>query len=207
MSVEVLTEPSLLADSVTIHLRPAFELTDEQFFTLCQINGNLRLERTAHGDLIVMPPTGGETGNRNADITTQLYVWAKRNGTGAAFDSSTGFKLPDGADRSPDVSWITRERLAQLTPEQKKKFIPLCPDFVLELRSPTDNIEAVQAKMREYMENGARLGLLIDPLTRRVHIYRPDVATEILENPQQVSGESVLAGFTLDLREIWQPNI
>lgn len=212
MTTEVLTEP-LSAESegqdtaITLRLRPVIELTDDQFLELCQINSDLRLERTAQGDLIVMPPTVWMTGVRNSEIGMQLNVWAKRDGSGVATDSSAGFKLPNGAERSPDAAWLLRSRLAALTPEQKEKFLPLCPDFVIELRSPTDRLSRIQAKMAEYIENGARLGWLIDPKTRRVHVYRPRQAIAILENPQQVSGEPELPGFTLDLREIWEPNV
>lgn len=200
-------EPPKRESSVTVHLRPAVELTDEQFFDLCQINRDLRLERTAEGDLIVMPPTGGETGNRNADITRQVGNWTKTDGRGAAFDSSTGFKLPNGAERSPDAAWVLRTRLAELTPEQKQKFLPLAPDFVIELKSPTDTLEDVQAKMDEYIENGVRLGWLINPETRQVHVYRPGKAVEVLDNPFEISGDPELSGFILDLRGIWEPNI
>ncbi len=192
---------------LTIHLSPAVALTDDQFFELCQINSDLRLERNAKGDIIVMPPTGGETGNRNTSITGQLYSWSKRDGSGAVFDSSAGFKLPNGADRSPDAAWVSRERLSQLTPEQKKKFVPLCPDFVVELLSPADSIAATRAKMVEYIENGARLGWLIDPEARRVFVYRPGAPIEELKDPTHVSGDPELPGFTLDLEDIWKPNI
>ena len=190
-----------------LRLRPAIELTDDQFFELCQINRDLRLERTAQGDIVVMPPTGGETGNRNSEITRQLGNWAKKDRTGAAFDSSTGFKLPNGADRAPDAAWVSRERLAQLTPQQKEKFLPLCPDFAIELRSPSDKLETVQAKMEEYIENGARLGWLVDPQAKCVHVYRPGVMAQVLQGVLQVSGDPELLGFVLDLREIWEPGI
>ena len=207
MSEAILEQPAAVKGCVVIHLRPGLDITEEQFFLLAQQNRDLRLECTAEGDLIVMPPTGGATGNRNQEITRQVGNWTKVNGRGAAFDSSTGFKLPNGADRSPDAAWVRRERLAALTPEQKEKFLPLCPDFVIELRSPTDNLAVVQAKMEEYIANGAQLGWLINPETRRVHVYRPGTQTEILEQPEAVSGDPVLPGFTLDLREIWEPNI
>lgn len=203
----VVTEAVTQQPYLTIHLSPAIELTDEQFFELCQINRNLRMERTAKGDIIVMPPTGGETGNRNIGIAGQLYYWTRRDGTGAAFDSSTGFKLPNGADRSPDAAWVSHERLAQLTPEQKRKFVPLCPDFVVELLSPTDSLAATRAKMAEYIENGARLGWLIDPEARRVFVYRPGAPVEELKEVTEVSSDPELPGFTLDLRDIWEPNL
>lgn len=167
MSQAIIELPKL-ESLVTLRLRPAIELTDDQFFALCQINRDLLLERTAEGDIIIMPATGWETGSRNADITGQLHNWTKTDGTGAAFDSSTGFELPNGAERSPDAAWVLRSRLAHLTPEQKQKFLPLYPDSLVELRSPADALEAVRGKMDEYMENGARLGWLIDPETRRV---------------------------------------
>jgi Uma2 family endonuclease len=203
----VVTEADAREPYMTIHLSPALDLTDDQFFELCQINNNLRMERNAKGDIIVMPPTGGETGNRNTSITGQLYFWSKRDGSGAAFDSSAGFKLPNGADRSPDAAWVSQERLAQLTPEQKRKFVPLCPDFVVELLSYTDSLAATRAKMAEYIENGARLGWLIDPDARRVFVYRPGAPIEELKDVTRVSADPELPGFTLDLHDIWKPNI
>ncbi|MCI0486218.1 MAG: Uma2 family endonuclease [Blastocatellia bacterium] len=190
---------------MVINMPPAFDMSDAEFFEFCQINSELRIERTAQGDLIIMPPTGGETGDRNAELTTQLRIWAKQNGTGVSFDSSTGFILPNGATRSPDGSWVKRERLAALTGEQKKKFLPLCPDFVIELRSPSDSLTAAKEKMEEYLANSAQLGWLIDTQNRQVYIYRPDIEAECLDNPQTLSGESSLPGFSLDLRGIWEP--
>ena len=151
-----------------VRLRPVLELTDDQFFELAGINRDLRMERNAQGELIVMPPTGGQTGDRNSEINMHLRLWAKRDGTGTTFDSSSGFILPNGAVRSPDASWVTRSRLDALTDEQRRKFLPLCPDFVVELRSPTDSLSVLQDKMQEYLDNGARLGWLIDPEVRRV---------------------------------------
>lgn len=202
-----LTEPRQSESLCRLHLRPAVELTDDQFFALCGINSELRLERTAEGDLIIMPLTGAETGNRNFEITAQVSNWAKVDGRGAGFDSSTGFKLSNGADRSPDASWVLRARLAELTAEQKEKFLPLAPDFAIELKSRTDHFADLLAKMEEYRECGVHLGWLINPETRRVHIYRPGREVEVLENPLEVSGEPELPGFVLDLREIWEPNI
>ncbi|MEK6409322.1 MAG: Uma2 family endonuclease [Acidobacteriota bacterium] len=192
---------------LTLHLSPAVELTDQQFFELCQLNSDLRLERTAEGDIVVMPPAGGETSNRNLGISVQLYNWTKRDGTGTAFESSAGFKLPNGADRSPDAAWVSHERLAQLTPEEKRKFIPLCPDFVIELLSPSDSLAATKAKMVEYIENGARLGFLIHPDARCVYVYRPGVPIEELKNVNEVSADPELPGFTLELADVWEPNI
>lgn len=186
---------------LTIRLQPVLDLTDDQLLELSSLNRDLRLERTPQGELIVMPPAGGETGDRNAEITMQLRLWAKREGTGTTFDSSTGFRLPNSAVRSPDASWVKKSRLEPLTSEQRKKFILLCPDFVLELRSPTDRLSVLQAKMQEYLKNGAELGWLLDPESKRAYIYRPE-GVEELENPQTLDGGPVLPGFALDLREL-----
>jgi len=186
-----------------VHLQPVLNLTDDQFFEFCQINRDLRIERTAQGELIVMPPAGGETSARNAEITMQLTLWAKREGTGTTFGSSCGFRLPNKAVRSPDAAWVKKTRLAKLTAEQKKKFIPLCPDFVLELRSPTDRLSVLKDKMQEYLDNGAQLAWLIDPEAKRVYIYDPQAPMKQLEGPEIISGGPVLDGFVLDLREVW----
>jgi Uma2 family endonuclease len=183
-------------------LKLTIDLTDEQFFQLCQNNRDLRFERTASGELIIMPPTGSETGNRNIKIAAQLEVWSSQSNLGLAFDSSSGFKLPNGADRSPDASWVRRDRWDALTPEEQQGFAPLCPDFVVELLSPSDSVKIAQAKMREYMDNGARLGWLINRKNQRVEIYRQGQDVEILENPATLSGEDVLPGFVLDLKQI-----
>lgn len=187
--------------------RPAEAFSDEEFFRLCQHNRDLRLERTAHGTIIVMPPAGGATGHRNLEIAAQLRNWAREDSTGVAFDSSTGFDLPSGATRSPDAAWVQRERLANLSPQEKERFLPLCPDFALELRSPSDALSDLQRKMEEYLENGCRLGWLIDPMEQRVHIYRPDQPVETLKAPDAVSGDPVLPGFTLDLGPVWDPDL
>lgn len=136
--------------TLSVNLNPIIKLTDEQFFQLCQINRDLKFERAATGELIIMPPTGGETGNRNGRLTQQLFNWTDIDQTGVVFDSSTGFKLPNGADRSPDAAWVRRERWEALTPEQKERFVPLCPDFVVELLSPSDSLRAAQEKIQEY---------------------------------------------------------
>jgi len=190
---------------VVLHTRPALEMDEEQLFEFCQINRDWRIERTAEGDLEIMVPTGGETSNRNFRISVQLGIWTDRDGTGVAFDSNGGFILPNGAMRSPDASWVRRERLANLTAEQKQKFLPLCPDFVIELRSPSDPLAPVEAKMHEYVENGARLGWLLDPEERKVHVYKPGEPVEILSNPDELSGGPVLPGFVLELKPIWEP--
>jgi Uma2 family endonuclease len=189
--------------NLTLNLKPVIELTDEQFFRLSQENENIRLERTAKGELIIMAPAGGETGNRNGRLIQQLFNWADRDGGGIAFDSSTGFKLPNGADRSPDAAWIKLERWNSLTVEQQRKFPPLCPDFVVELLSPSDSLPEAQAKMQEYLDNGARLGWLINRRSQQVEIYRPQQEVEILDRPLQVSGDPVLLDFALNLASIW----
>jgi Uma2 family endonuclease len=201
----IAVQPQITTSAIILHWPRTIEMTDDEFFEFCQINGDLRIERTAEGDIIVMPPEGGETGARRSRLTTQAQVWADRDKTGIVFGSSTGFNLPNGATRSPDVAWVRRSRLAALTPEQKQRFLPLCPDFVIELRSPSDSLSDLQDKMQEYLANGAQLGWLIDPLERRVYVYRPNVDVERLENPAQLSGESVLSGFVLELGDIWEP--
>lgn len=184
-------------------LELTIELTDEQFFQLCTDNRDLRFERTASGGLIIMPPTGSETGNFNIDLSYQLQSWSRQNKhLGIAFDSSTGFKLPDGTDISPDAAWIRRDRWDALTAEEKKKFAPICPDFVVELRSTTDSLEKLRAKMKVYVKNGARLGWLLDRKNRKVEISRQGSDVEILDSPATLSGEDVLPGFVLDLSDI-----
>ncbi|MCS7080064.1 MAG: Uma2 family endonuclease [Chloracidobacterium sp.] len=193
------------ATGLRLRLGPELRFTDEQFERLCRQNRDLRIEMTAEGDLILMPPTGWMTGDRNAEITMQLRLWAKRDGTGVATDSSTGFTLPNGAKRSPDAAWVLRERLAALTPEQREGFLPLCPDFVVELRSRTDALADLHEKMTEYIRNGARLGWLIDPETQTVYVYRPEAEVVVLERPMALPGDPELPGFVLDLTEIWTP--
>ncbi len=203
--LEKIENPALLENSaLLVHMRPVFEFDDDKFEEFCRLNRDLRMEMNADGDLIIMPPTYGRTGNRNFKLTAQFGAWVERDGTGVGFDSSTGFILPNGAKRSPDVSWVRRERLAALTNEQRQKFLPLCPDFVIELRSATDNLEELQAKMREYIKQGAQLGWLIDPSLRSVHVYKNDGSVEILNEAQTLAGDAVLHNFTLDLHQIWE---
>ncbi|MEH2287231.1 Uma2 family endonuclease [Nostoc sp.] len=178
------------------------DLTDEQFFQMCQKNNNYRFERTASGEILIMPPTGSDTGRRNVKITTQLDIWNSQSSLGEVFDSSTGFTLPNGAERSPDASWVKIERWNALTPEQQEKFAPICPDFAVELRSHTDSLKELQEKMQEYIENGTQLGWLIDRKNKQVEIYRPGKDVEVLDNPASLSGENVLPGFVLDLQQI-----
>jgi Uma2 family endonuclease len=189
--------------SLTVRFGPLMKLTDDQLYELCQLNPELRIERTAQGELLVMPPTGGETSKRNFDLIVAVGIWARQDNSGIAFDSSGGFILPNSALRSPDVAWIKRSRLEGLAAEQKRKFIPLCPDFVIELRSPTASLRALQTKLREYIDNGAQLGWLIDPEEKRAYVYRPDSPVECLEQPAEISADPVLAGFVLDLRTFW----
>ncbi|MEH1913827.1 Uma2 family endonuclease [Nostoc sp.] len=183
-------------------LKLKIDLSDEQFFQMCQKNSNYRFERTASGEILIMPPTGSDTGRRNVKITTQLDIWNSESSLGEVFDSSTGFTLPNGAERSPDASWVKIERWNALTPEQQEKFAPICPDFVVELRSRTDSLKELQEKMQEYIENGTQLGWLIDRKNKRVEIYRPGKDVEILDNPTSLSGENVLPGFVLNLQQI-----
>jgi Uma2 family endonuclease len=179
-------------------------MTDEQFFEFCQVNRDLHIERNKYGEILIMPPTGSETGNRENNILGQLWVWSEQDGTGITFSSSTGFKLSTGAERSPDASWIKLERWNALSLEQQQKFAPICPDFVVELRSPSDNLQPLQEKMQEYMrEPGIQLGWLIDRKYHKVYIYRPDRLEECLDQPTTISGDPVLPGFILDMSKVW----
>ncbi len=190
-------------NALTVDLNSIISLSDEQYFQLCQANRDLRFERTATGELIIMPPTGGETVNRNAAITAQLWIWNEQNKLGKVFDSSTGFKLPNGAFRSPDAAWLKLERWNTLTQAQKEKFIPLCPDFVIELLSPSDRTSVIQEKMLEYLANGSQLGWLTNRKSKQVEIYRPNQEIEVIEFPNTLSGETVLPGFVLNLEPLW----
>ena len=189
---------------VVVHFDPSkLRMNDEEFFEFCQLNPELRIERSSGGDIIVMAPTGGKTGRRNARLTAAFVNWAEKDGSGQFFDSSTEFILPNGAGRAPDLSWIRNDRWFALTEKQQEQFPPLCPNFVVELRSPTDRLETLRTKMKEYAANGAELGWLIDPRERKVHIFRPGLDPEVLDNPQQVSGEPLLKGFVLDVQVLW----
>ena len=187
---------------LVMHLNPALELNADTFFNIAQLNKDLRLELSAEGDLIVMPPAGGNTSSRNSALTFHFESWNRQHKRGKVFDSSGGFRLPNGAVRSPDVSWVSREKLEGLTDAQMDKFLPLCPEFVLELRSPTDRLGVIKEKMREYLENGAQLGWLIDPQERLFYVYTSE-GVEELEQPEKVEGTGVLEGFVLELEEIW----
>jgi Uma2 family endonuclease len=189
---------------LVLQLPSSYKMTPEQFFEFCQVNRDLRIERNKYGDISIMPPTGGITGNRNFNIAVQLGVWSEQNGTGICFDSSTGFTLSTGAERSPDASWIKLERWNSLSQEQQQKFAPLTPDFVIELRSASDNLKPLQEKMEEYMgEKGIQLGWLIDRKNRKVYIYRPGMPVECLDNPPTLDGENVLPGFVLNMGKVW----
>jgi Uma2 family endonuclease len=196
---------STLSLEIPIPTSIILHVNHEQFTELAINNPDLRLELTHTGELIVNPPTGSESSQRNSSITGQLYYWSEKNESlGVVFDSSGGFTLPNGAILSPDASWVSRERWEALTPQQRRGFAPLCPDFVIELRSATDSLSKLRKKMREYQNNGAKLGWLIDPQNKRVEIYRPQQEVEILESPTELSGENVLPGFILKLQRIWQ---
>jgi Uma2 family endonuclease len=198
---------TLLIQTESTPLRVNFpslvQMTNEQFYEFCQANGDLRIERTANGEVIIMPPAFSDTGNRNFNIAAQLGNWTEQDGTGIGFDSSTGFTLPNGAMRSPDASWVELERWNALTDAQKASFAPICPSFVIELRSSSDRLIKLQEKMQEYIDNGALLGWLIDRQNRKVYIYRPNREVEILDNPEAVSGNPELPGFVLRMGKIW----
>ena len=192
---------------IVLRLPAGWQLSEDQFLELCGLNDVLRIEINARGELELMPPTSGNTSNRNSSISAYLYIWAETDGTGLAFESNAGFTLPNGTLRSPDASWVLKSRLARLPEGEMERFPSLCPDFVVELRSRSDRLGGLQAKMEEYLENGARLGWLIDPIdpNHRVYIYRPGAALEILEAPESLSGEPELPGFVLEMGRIWEP--
>ena len=189
--------------ALTLNLSPVVQLNDDNFYNLCQANRDLKLERTAKGELVVMSPTGGEGGKGEADLITDLNIWNRASNLGVVFSSSTGFKLPNGADRSPDVAWVRRERWEALSPQERRKFPPLAPDFVIELRSATDELEPLQQKMPEYMDNGVRLGWLINPQERQVEVYCQGQPKQTLDSPASLFAEDVLPGFVLNLSRIF----
>ncbi|BAU12803.1 hypothetical protein LEP3755_33340 [Leptolyngbya sp. NIES-3755] len=190
--------------ALVINLKPTIDLTNDEFYKFCQQNPNLKIESTAEGALVVMPPTGGGSGKRNFSLTTYFGIWVEQTQLGEGFDSSTIFQLPNGAKRSPGVAWVTNDRWNALTLEEQERFPPIAPDFVIELRSRTDDIEDLEAKMQEYMENGVRLGWLLDPITKQVKVYREGEPVETLQNPATLSGETVLPGFVLDLSRVFR---
>lgn len=193
--------PIIIEPARFLHLEHL--LDDDEFFEFCRQNSDLRIERSSKGDIIIMPPTGGETGTQNFDLIVKFGAWAEKDGTGNGFDSSTGFTLDNGAVRSPDLACVRNERWEKLTKEQRRKFPPLTPDFVVELLSESESLAMVQEKMEEYIANGAQLGWLIDPFEKRVYVYRPEMPVLELDNPQTVSGEPLLKGFVLDVRSLW----
>lgn len=188
--------------AIQLNLTPLIQhFTPEQFYELCMANKDVAMERSATGELIIMPPVGGESGEREANYITDLSIWNRQTQRGKVFSSSTVFRLPQGGDRAPDAAWVSLERWQALTPEQRRKFPPLCPDFVLELRSDSDRLKPLQNKMQEYLASGLKLGWLIDPQTQRVEIYRPHQEVEILALPATISGEDILPGFRLEILE------
>ncbi|WP_310481102.1 Uma2 family endonuclease [Chamaesiphon sp. VAR_48_metabat_403] len=188
---------------ITVNFPAIVTMTQAQFYEFCQANQELRIERTAQGEVIVMPPAFSDTGNRNFNIAAQLGVWTEHNGTGIGFDSSAGFTLPNGATRSPDASWIKLERWNALTAAEQASFAPICPDFAIELRSASDTLTSLQTKMQEYIDNGVSLGWLIDRKNCQVYIYRPDRSPEVLDRPEFVTGDPELPGFVLRMEKIW----
>lgn len=186
---------------VTLDLSPIATLSHERFYELCMANRDIPMERSPEGELIIMPPVGGESGRKEAQYITKLGIWNERMGLGEVFSSSTIFKLPGGGDRSPDAAWVRKDRWEALTPEQQRKFPPLCPDFVIELRSESDRLKSLQQKMQEYLNSGLRLGWLINSQDRAVEIYRPTANVETLPLPAKLSGEDVLPDFSLQITE------
>ncbi len=190
---------------VVLHFAPILRrISDDDFFRFCVVNERWKLELTKEGDLVIMMPAGGETGRTNFKLIGAFSAWVEADGTGEGFDSNTGFILPNGAERSPDLAWVKKERWEALSHKQKEEFVPLCPDFVVELRSRTDRLKPLQEKMEEYIVNGAQLGWLIDPQKKKVYVYRPDASVEELDEPETLSGEPLLRGFVLPIAKLWQ---
>ena len=192
---------------LVVKFRPLYAMTPDEFYEFCLLNPELNVELTAEGEIVFMTPSGTKTGARNAQIILALGRWASEDKRGVFFDSSAGFTLPNKAVRSPDASWLLREKWAALKPEQRERFAPVCPDFVVELASPSDHVSDLQAKMEEYIANGARLGWLILPETRTIYVYQPDQDAQLLSDADAIAGDPVLPGFTLDLRPIWEPGL
>jgi Uma2 family endonuclease len=194
---------TISTNPITLRLPATADLSDDEFFEFCQLNRDLRIERTAEHQLVIMTPTGSETDERNFDLIGQLWAWARQNGTGVGFGSSGGFTLPNGAIRSPDASWVSKERWEALTAEQRKRFAKICTDFVVKLRSESDALQPLQDKLAEYMANGASLGWLIDRQNRQVYIYQGNQAPVCLNSPANLKGDPLMPGFVLDLKTIW----
>ena len=190
---------------LTIRFEPVIEMTNELFEQFCALNDDLRIELTAEGIIEIMPPLKGGAGAKELDIGADLKIWSRADASGIAFGPNAGFRMPNNALRAPDASWLSGARYDALTDEEKDSFIPVCPDFVVELRSTSDRLSVLQAKMEEYMENGARLGWLLDSLQRQAHVYRPNTQPEILDDLETLSADPELPGFTLDLKPIWEP--
>jgi Uma2 family endonuclease len=188
---------------MVLKFHPVITMTDDQLFEFCQLNQDFRIERKATGEIVIMSPTGSETDQRNFDLIGQLWGWTKQDGTGVGFGSSGGFTLPSGAVRSPDAAWIKKTDWEAIPQEKRQKFAPICPQFVIELRSQSDSLKELKTKMEEYITNGTLLGWLIDRVQCKVYIYRPNAVVEELDNPSTLSGEEILPGFVLDLSEIW----
>ena len=192
-------------EPLVLHFRPVLKrMSDHEFYEFCRLNEDVRIELNSDGDLVIMPPTGGTTGERNFKLTAFFARRVEADGTGVGFDSSTMFTLPNGAKRSPDVAWVAQSRWDSLSQEEKDEFPPLCPDFVIELRSPSDRLARLHEKMQEYIDNGAKLGWLIDPFERKVYVYGPDAPVECLTHPATVSGEPVLPDFNLPVARLWR---
>ena len=192
-----------VVDPIELHTPHELEFDDEKFFQFCQANDALQIERAANGDIIIMSPEAASSGHGSFKLIHHFGNWEEDHPIGKFFGSSAGFILPNGAMRSPDIAWITNERLQTISDRDWNRFLPLCPDFVLELRSPSDRLRRLQEKMAEYIANGARLGWLLDPVEKDVHIYRPNVAPEILNRPTEVSADPVLPGFRLPVEKVW----
>ena len=209
--MSIATIPTVIPSSpcdypaMSLLLSPVVPMTQDQFFDFCQLNADKRFERTAEGELIIMAPSGLDAGFQDAEVCIQLGVWWKAFGKGKVTGSSGGYILPNGANRAPDAAWLSPEQMAVLTPEQRKKFPPICPFFLIEVKSPSDSLKKLQEKMKEYMANGCQLAWLIDPDQQQVHVYRPGQPAQVLDNPQTVSGDPELPGFVLDLEQVWRP--
>ena len=192
-----------MINSPPVQLPKTLRLSHTQFNEMAMANPNLRIEQTAEGIIVVMSPTGSESGNRNAELTVEFGIWNRRTKLGKVFDSSTGFRLPNGAMRSPDVAWIPNDRWSALSPEQRQRFAPICPDFVLELGSESDDAEILRQKMQEYVENGSRLGWLILPTEQSVEVFQPSMGVRRQRFDQILIGGDVLPGFSLNLDSIF----
>lgn len=203
--MQVVIDPITNSKDWLMHVSTREAMTRESYRAFCAANPDLRIELSSEGELIVMAPAYTRTGDQNAELAFQLRAWARQDGTGIAFESSAGFDLPNGSNRAPDASWVLKSRIAALRPEQRQEFLELCPDFVAELRSTSDRLSAVRLKMQEYMACGAKLGWLIDPIERRVWVYRPAMEVEALDEPATLAAGPLMPGFVLNLEPIWNP--